>query len=84
MAGLIDGLSIGIGDTFGLRWMVSDIDPVRLSSDDGLGIDNFSMSASLAPVPAVPEPATWAMMIAGFGMIGGTMRHRKRTTVGFA
>lgn len=25
----------------------------------------------------VPEPATWMMMIAGFGMIGSTMRRRK-------
>lgn len=25
----------------------------------------------------VPEPATWAMMIAGFGIIGGTMRRRR-------
>jgi Trypsin/PEP-CTERM motif len=31
-------------------------------------------------VQAVPEPATWAMMIAGFGMIGGTMRVRRRQT----
>ncbi len=30
-----------------------------------------------APVRAVPEPATWAMMIGGFGMIGGAMRRRK-------
>jgi hypothetical protein len=27
---------------------------------------------------AVPEPATWAMMILGFGMIGGTLRSRRR------
>ena len=27
---------------------------------------------------AVPEPATWAMMIAGFGGIGGIMRLRQR------
>lgn len=27
---------------------------------------------------AVPEPATWAMMIAGFGMVGGAMRRRAR------
>lgn len=27
---------------------------------------------------AVPEPASWAMMIAGFGMIGGAMRRRQR------
>ena len=27
--------------------------------------------------PAVPEPATWAMMILGFGMIGGAARQRR-------
>jgi hypothetical protein len=27
---------------------------------------------------AVPEPASWAMMIAGFGMIGGLLRSRRR------
>jgi hypothetical protein len=26
----------------------------------------------------VPEPASWAMMIAGFGLVGGTMRARSR------
>lgn len=30
-------------------------------------------------VAAVPEPASWAMMIAGLGMIGGLMRRRRRT-----
>ena len=29
-------------------------------------------------VNAVPEPATWGMMILGFGMIGGTLRARAR------
>jgi hypothetical protein len=28
------------------------------------------------PPPAVPEPTTWAMMIAGFGIVGGAMRAR--------
>lgn len=27
---------------------------------------------------AVPEPATWAMMIAGFGFVGGALRRRRR------
>ena len=27
--------------------------------------------------PAVPEPATWAMMVIGFGVIGSAMRRRK-------
>nr|WP_084192404.1 PEPxxWA-CTERM sorting domain-containing protein [Parasphingorhabdus marina] len=30
--------------------------------------------------PAVPEPATWAMMIGGFGLVGGAMRRRKKLT----
>lgn len=33
--------------------------------------DNVSLTA------AVPEPATWAMMILGFGLVGSAMRRRK-------
>jgi hypothetical protein len=29
-------------------------------------------------LPPVPEPATWAMLIIGFGAIGGALRHRRR------
>lgn len=39
----------------------------------------------LATVAAVPEPATWALMLTGFGMVGCAMRRRKaRTSVRFA
>lgn len=41
---------------------------------NGFGGLAFQLSANATG--AVPEPATWAMMIAGFGMIGGTMRRR--------
>ncbi|WP_277969332.1 PEPxxWA-CTERM sorting domain-containing protein [Sphingomonas echinoides] len=37
------------------------------------------------PVPGVPEPGTWSMMIAGFGMMGAGLRYRRRSsTVAFA
>jgi hypothetical protein len=32
---------------------------------------------------AVPESATWAMMIAGFGLVGGVTRRRRNTTVAY-
>lgn len=31
----------------------------------------------LTPTTPVPEPASWAMMIAGFGLIGGALRRRR-------
>ena len=33
---------------------------------------------------AVPEPATWAMMIAGFGFVGAASRRRRSTNVTYA
>jgi hypothetical protein len=33
---------------------------------------------------AIPEPATWAMMLGGFGLIGAASRRRHRTKVLFA
>ncbi len=42
------------------------------SSVDSLEADNIRFTA------AVPEPATWAMMLVGFGMIGATARYRRR------
>lgn len=31
---------------------------------------------------AVPEPSTWMMMVAGFGLLGGTVRYRRSTKPG--
>ena len=31
----------------------------------------------IGPGPGVPEPASWALMIAGFGMVGTALRRRK-------
>jgi hypothetical protein len=33
---------------------------------------------------AVPEPATWALMLGGFGLAGAALRRRQRTAVSFA
>jgi PEP-CTERM motif len=51
------------------------------ASADNIGplLDNVSIS-----VGAIPEPATWAMMIMGFGLIGGALRSHKSVGVRFA
>lgn len=33
---------------------------------------------------AVPEPASWAMMISGFGLLGGALRRRNHAVVSYA
>lgn len=43
---------------------------------------NFRVTGTTA-VAAVPEPASWALVIGGFGLIGGTLR-RRRTACAFA
>jgi len=41
------------------------------------------LSAGQTPA-AVPEPASWAMMLGGFGLVGGAMRARRKAGVSFA
>ncbi len=42
-------------------------------------LDDFALGIRIGGRPtvaAVPEPTTWAMIIAGFGMVGGALRNR--------
>jgi len=43
-----------------------------------------SCSTLGGPPGGVPEPASWALMLGGFGMIGGAMRARRRIAVTFS
>ncbi|MBO9669954.1 MAG: PEP-CTERM sorting domain-containing protein [Sphingobium sp.] len=49
---------------------------IYLVSDDGNG-PNQSYMVKLKYNGAVPEPASWALMIAGFGVVGAGLRRRK-------
>lgn len=48
----------------------------------GFGNDDvgeYRLEINQVGAGAVPEPSTWAMIIAGFGIVGGALRRRRRT-----
>jgi hypothetical protein len=53
--------------------IISDGDNNNIFPDANLGYDTFRFGPSDAPAGA-PEPATWAMLLAGFGMVGAIAR----------
>jgi hypothetical protein len=38
---------------------------------------SYNLTIGSAALPAVPEPASWALMILGFGAVGSAMRYRR-------
>ncbi len=48
-------------------------------NDESWGVDNIRLLAN-----AVPEPSTWAMMIAGFGLVGYAARCRRAASAATA
>lgn len=59
-----------VGDTLWIRW--TDVD--NTGGDHGLAIDNINLSVTAA---AVPEPGTYALMLAGLGAVGFIARRRR-------
>lgn len=63
---VITGADLAAFDAIG--WNLN-VDPLL---NPNFAIDTATFAAS------VPEPANWAMLITGFGLIGATLRHRRR------
>lgn len=88
---LVDYVAVKAGASFVLFKLASPASSgawstVGLTNKQGQ-LQNLSHLAFFgsAATAAVPEPASWAMMIGGLGMVGGTMRRRKtRTALSFA
>lgn len=70
------------GNLAGALHIQQDGSVLAVANPDG---DDYMTSSGLSftTITAVPEPATWAMFIGGFGLVGATMR-RKRIAVSFA
>ena len=68
----VTGLTIGFGSGWNGNF-AGAIDNVNFGFTGGRTADlDFAVAAA-----AVPEPATWAMMMLGFGMIGAVARRRQ-------
>ncbi len=67
------GVTSSTGNIRGL--LISDLDNNAIFPDANLGYDTFRFGPSAG---GVPEPATWAMLLAGFGMVGAVARLRAR------
>lgn len=85
-----DGCTGDPNGTF-CNWTAAGVsfDGIAMSIDFGgtanqTGYDNITFGSDKPGNPGVPEPASWALMLAGFGMVGGSLRHRARTRVSFA
>lgn len=72
------GISFGAGSGFGT--FTGYVDNVAVAT--ALGTDRINFEPDVEA--AVPEPATWALMLGGFGLVGGALRRRAKTTVRFA
>lgn len=88
------GMPMGIG-YFALSAQPGDEYPEYLQSGgnyiDGyytlwdFSSDNPATFSRAAEAPAAaPEPASWALMVGGFGLAGAAMRRRRSATVRFA
>lgn len=66
-------------DTVQSNFTITDLGDASLSVDYPL-----LRYVLVNPVAPVPEPATWALMIVGFGAVGSSMRRRRSTPVSFA
>ena len=58
---------------FSQVWLISAAQLPTNDRDDGFKLSKIIVNAT----PSVPEPATWAMLMIGFGAIGATLRRRK-------
>ncbi|MDB5423700.1 MAG: hypothetical protein JWQ29_1116, partial [Phenylobacterium sp.] len=64
---------------YGLTY-AGGIKTLTISNPPGIELDHiqYGLGTAVDRDSTVPEPASWALMILGFGMAGGMLRRRER------
>lgn len=71
----IAGNSISAGEAHGVIQFTGDFTSLTLVTNN---TENWS-GLTIGTSGVVPEPASWAMLIAGFGLVGAAARRRRQT-----
>ena len=81
LVGEINGVYQFLGANFnGAAWQSGNLNLFYWDSNFGDNTQNITFDVALAE-SAVPEPAAWAMMILGFGLMGAAIRQRKSKVI---
>lgn len=63
----------------GSDWTLEYVDPMGDLQADSNQVYRMTLEQRIGdPVGGIPEPAAWALMIAGFGLAGGRLRSRRQ------
>ena len=87
--GITQSIATTVGATYNIEFWLSDNGPLNtfsqlstngnITGTGGNGIDVL-VYAGVIPTLSVPEPETYAMLLAGLGMVGFAVRRRKQRT----
>ena len=76
-------LTFGFDDTAGIGAILFGSRGIAFEFDS-IAISQMRAPGELLAAAPVPEPASWALMMGGFGLVGGAMRSHRKTKVRFA
>ena len=81
-SGTVAGVNFGANNLSGTENSTTYIFRTNATAFTGgtFGVIDGSTLEGITFAPTVPEPATWAMMLGGFGLLGGAVRRSRRAT----
>lgn len=80
-SGIWFGLSTSFNSGTATSVQLSLINANNVRTGNDFAVDDITLSTR-SVVNGIPEPASWAMLVLGFGAVGGMMRRRRPLAIG--